>query len=425
MNNAIIKKAVNVLKISTIAILVAGNMFVPASLNDNNYINSNFDNVVVSSNNLKTSSFLTTDEVKTVAKELGCDISYLRTNQTLSGENFQRLANNGKEPIYITISDAYPAESRELIIKSLDEIFGLIRKVNSCYNYKIVDKVPKGKVFIAYEVKDINGSAGVTNIVEADGDGFNDSSVIYCDADLINGEQSDVVKQYTKTHELLHVLGTSDVYANKDESSFKNVIKSTTYMQTDMYPISHKDYFSKITPNDFKCILSLYAPKGSDIEQLKYMASVYEQEYYDYFVEEFDKQNFYGYEKRELCEDLSFELKKYMLTDYSIACKIKNGKYKLVFADKKGNTLQTQLGDVAFVKGSLVLKNVKLINVSTNIINYEQGDYYLDLIVSGGTVDGNTIVKVGDLFGNESKKATRLEGLNKTIAADEETILIN
>ena len=81
----------------------------------------------------KFAEYSSDDKIAFYASVLDCDTSYLKRHNG----NVVRMRHNDTEPIYVAIDPSYSKEDREAAIIALDEVFGIIGKINNIFTIKI------------------------------------------------------------------------------------------------------------------------------------------------------------------------------------------------------------------------------------------------------------------------------------------------
>ena len=112
----------------------------------------------------------------------------------------------------------------------------------------------------------------------------------------MNFEENFLTSDSIDSDELFHAFGADDIYSMENGVRAKpKAIK--TIMDTD-----YGDGTSKLSPNDVKCLISLYQEKkNSKDEQEKYLDEMneflqeYEKEYYSTFANKCKEKTNYGY----------------------------------------------------------------------------------------------------------------------------------
>ena len=80
-------------------------------------------------------------QVSYIADSLGVDTGVVAEGYKNSGDRkYTRLAPNVNEPIYVSFSDDYPKEEKEIATDALDYVFSILKSVNDNYYYKIVNE---------------------------------------------------------------------------------------------------------------------------------------------------------------------------------------------------------------------------------------------------------------------------------------------
>ena len=248
------------------------------------------------------------EQIDRLAKDLNCDNSIMKIDH---GE-ICRLAYNDNEPIYITFENDFPQEFKEQVINSLDFIFGLVGEINPLYYYEVVDDYNKikNKANIRYatfkENTYTNGRAEIYTY-----NNLNCGNTIKLNKQLLeieanNPKNQELLIYNTCLHELLHVFGLNDVY---NEGGLKNTENyyGNTFLQN-----AHN--LTSITPNDYKCLLSAYAPEVDTnqnyytlLDNMSKKASKFAYQYYlNRYQSLTEPQKYYHPTPNQLCLQATF-----------------------------------------------------------------------------------------------------------------------
>ncbi|MBE5741056.1 MAG: hypothetical protein E7351_00780 [Clostridiales bacterium] len=337
----------------------------------------------VSYKNIQYADYAPTKQVEAVAQALDCDLRYTAK----VGGMYCRPKHNGDEPVYVYIDDAYTSVQRDKAIQALDYVFGIIGQINDKYRYQVVDKATYDKV----------GSKSKISFFTEQHEGA--VAVIFPNIDIMSLVTSKIVENEGKiylnptqksyslysafVHELGHWCGLADVYTKNVNSNAWDIQRyaGNTYMNSTCK-------FSEFTPNDVKCFYSLLAEKGVDLSKAKAWVADYEKQYYYN-----ETQRMFGKDEQNrtnetvgddfICEgELSTAelliqdlMRKYGyngVTNSQILELRKNAdilryrvivdgpNYSLQILDESDNVLDSASGEVLYVNGSAVLKDVEL-----------------------------------------------------------------
>jgi len=322
--------------------------------------------------NVKYDEYASTSEIVSVMDELDCDASYL----TKYGDKYLQMEHNGDEPIYVCFDNSLTKEEIESAKKSLDEIFGIMGRINKNYKYEIVDtsvynsKLNRTKIY--YRAADIN----VTDLKHSSAfivrnpsllsfltnkRVYNNYNIVYNRLNYIDDEYRD----YIFMHELFHAFGADDIYSMENGVRAKpKAIK--TIMDTD-----YGDGTSKLSPNDVKCLISLYQEKkNSKDEQEKYLDEMneflqeYEKEYYSTFANKCKEKTNYGYtfdeRKVNIVSSIDILVGKEKWNSFKYDVKILDNKYKFTIKKETGKVLDSCTGEVVWMNDVAILKDVTL-----------------------------------------------------------------
>lgn len=333
---------------------------------------------------VKTKNYASNEQIEEVAKELNCDLSYMNTrffNKILV------LNHNGDKPIYVSIDNDFTSDEKKDIVFTLDHVFKLVNDINPNYRYELVDEneMPKNifTTTIKYELdKEDNNSSNYLALASSTNKNLlysqlvqpaiNSSVIIYDREKTENNKANRIV---VFTHELLHVFGFKDVYFEKINANYYHSLLNIINNSKDFYT---SDNFAVISPNDYRCLISVYAEKFKNkeeknkfLENFKIKTKEYDSLYYGIYKE---ANNLKGL---DIYDNIIFK-GTYIYTKYEIV--IKNNQYSFALLDENGNILDKCNGEAISVDGVLFLKNVKL---EKGFLSNVDGAYTIvDLILS-------------------------------------------
>lgn len=313
---------------------------------------------------VKTKNYAPKEQIEEVAKILDCDLSYLNQGKF---NNQIRLRHNEDKPIYVSIDSGFNDEEKSDIVYTLDNVFGLMKDINSHYTYEIVDedKLPKSIFISTIKYKlgvPKNSDTVFANNKFGNKDLFmnplvktttNTSTIIY-NRDLVKNQKANRI--IILTHELLHSFGFDDVYFDQTGKHYYNTLLEVEN--------SYREYdkskgFPIITPNDYRCLIAVYAEKFKNeeektayINKFKMKAEEYDSLYYSVYK---DVNNLNGFNSN----DLHF---KGTFVDYIYDVKIKNNSYSFAIYGKNNNIIEKCNGQAINIDGVFFLKNVVLQN---------------------------------------------------------------
>jgi len=322
--------------------------------------------------NVKFDDYASTSEIVSVMNELDGESDYL----TKFGNRFVQMEHNGDEPIYVCFDESLSEEEVESAKRSLDEIFGLVAKINKNYRYEIVNKKTyyskTNRTKIYYDL----GKHKVAKNSYADGFIFRKPSLIsfltnkrtyndfriYYDREQYVDECS---RDYVFKHELFHAFGFEDVY-EIENGYLKDVLLNKSLINR-LYGLQ----IQMLTPNDVKCLISLYQEKQETPEK--------EEEYLEEmksFLENYEKEFYFNFAQK--CKDktkTNYEFDKtYVKTTSPIVITIEDGteffytynvevqgdNYYFSITNEKGKILDSCKGDVVWTNDVAVLKDITL-----------------------------------------------------------------
>lgn len=329
----------------------------------------------------RTKDYSNQDQIETIAKTIDCDLTAVKNNDL---NKVVRMKHNAGEPIYVSISNEHTDEERAYINWSLDYVFDIVGDINDKYYYEIVDantlseKSNKGKTTISYQVGEANyqtkfGDDRANGIIVRENNkdsifpepSLRNTFKITYDREMHKNNSSQEI-QYTFLHELLHAFGFDDVLTTTAHYSFIPKYCGNTVMNP---TFGHK--INCLTPNDYRCIISAYAPQMDDskltqfINEYKQKVSEYDETYYHSFSALCEYKNNItstldtskpcsaNYTRSLTLEDGSTIIEQ-------IFVEVKDGKFYLAITDEHGNLLDQTLGDTVDCGNTLILKNVNL-----------------------------------------------------------------
>lgn len=321
--------------------------------------------------NIQLNDYATTSQIEFMAEELDCDTSYM----SRYNNRFIQMEHNGEEPIYVCFDESLNQAEIESAKKSLDEIFGIVGKINSNYKYKIVSKdVYKSKI----NRTKIYYNLGKYKVADVDVNGYIDREInlvsrltnkrtynnyeINFNRDKFTTNQA---RDYTFKHELFHAFGVDDVYIIEND-----VIKRPKLTKS-LIDATNADGNSMLTPNDVKCLVSLYQEKQETPEkQKKYIKDMkafikdYEENFYLKFSQNCKQKtnlNFsFQQSKVDAVSSLGIYLEDESRIYYNYNVSVDGTTYKFSITNEKGNMLDSCNGEVLWVNDIAVLKDVKL-----------------------------------------------------------------
>lgn len=313
------------------------------------------------------STYASNSQIVNVAKQLDCDMSYV----SQVANKYTKMQHNGDEPVYVCFDEKMNKKETTCAQKALDYTFGIVGKINDFYKYQLVDeptfdsKGLKTKIYFTVtdstNEDDPNATArNITNpfsLITSTETDFYFKVLKYRKEDEETAEKL----EHTYIHELLHVFGFDDVYK---ENTLKHM--GNTYMKSGVNGM--------ITPNDFKCLISLYAPKFESeseekeaIVHYKQMIEDYETYYYDKLSDiakarykNFSQQinilekSFTWYGERIVQGPNDFKFINY----YEL--KVENKKYTFKIFDSNKKEIDTHSGEAVHCNGVIFLKDVEL-----------------------------------------------------------------
>lgn len=373
---AILKNKKNIVKSSVITIAIAATIL----------------GGVHTTSNLITYDYGTFEQVQEIEQVLDTEISYRY-------DYLRRLKHNGNEPIYVSIGDEYTADNRERVIKALDNIFSIVGEINPNYRYELVDDIEEFKYLNKTTIKfgtanhnDANATArmwlNAFSIYSNTGH-LSEKCSINFDAEYLESAGDRIVE--TALHELLHCFGFDDAYSDND-----NGYHSNTMMNTDLYSVIP---LCSITPNDYKILCALYAPRMNDvmhrkeyIANTKQMIDEYSKEFYAKYSKEFIKREVARLKELDIYSDerinqiittkpiendidvIFNDLINIHNKSETIRVQVKNNKYAIVIYDADGKVINRCTGFVYRVDGELFLQDVKI-----DSFMYEGKAAYIDI----------------------------------------------
>lgn len=307
-------------------------------------------------------------QVEEIAQAIDCDTSYI----TQKNNKYARMEHNGSKPIYVCFDEALTEEEKASATRSLDYLFGIVGEINPFYRYEIVNKATfdkqKSKTKIYYTLGSRHIESGNKS---ADYEGFISRSynwlsflttkrtmnefTISIDRDLAADNLD-----YVYLHELFHAFGADDVFTILT-TPFSSKHQGNTFLQSQIgndVPLP--------TPNDMKCLLALYAPKFDNEEEKNSFLTRYESMLEEYEEVYYDQYSLYckdTYGDGELQQgNLSYSKTTYYTAhpelNHTHKITITGDKYLFEIYDKEKQLLDSASGDVVWVNGVAILRDV-------------------------------------------------------------------
>lgn len=343
---------------------------------------------------IATSKYITSSSITESLSDLDIENPYIIQD---SDGLYQRFANNGKEPIYISFDEKYESMPRykEIARESLDYVFGLLNEINPKYTYKIVSESERkqreffGKSTIQYIYEDFDstGRSLINGEAQRRPTYFDflvwDNIINRYNVSMHFGHLDTFEDEYVRyiyIHELLHVFGFKDVYETYRQDGRividgKSRYRADTFMQSKF----GKD-MQMITPKDYATLCALYTPKVSDEKKadeklrIEKLIEDYTTNYYNVVN---DKACEYIGDKRSVEKekikpgdvDSEIKFKRILFLDYNIDTKeytivqniyhvtINGDQYTLKLYDEDKKLLDTCSGKVIKTDNFLILEN--------------------------------------------------------------------
>lgn len=358
-------------------------------------------------------NYISQNEINSISSVIDCDLSYMSKEYN----NYLRMKHNEGEPIYVCFDDKYSDELKKQAIESLDYIFGIVGKINSNYKYEIVDrddffqKGNKTKIFYTFGTYFSTYKEYVSESnahLEQHHAWYNfatDNPVYYYYELNLNKERlegrSEEEILYSFNHELLHAFGFNDVYTNLFNKTTDKYY-GNTYM-------NNRIKYDMLTPNDLKCLISLYVEEDYDIEEIQSNIEKYQKKFYKYYAN-LCKQKFCT---SESLKETSFNFSSMIIAEeldktrygYNYKVVVDEERYLFEIYDMySGKLLDRCEGEVLNVNGAIVLKDVELkkgLKPNNSIDNYD-GGFIQDFIF----LSKNNEVVLYNYFDNFSFKGT-------------------
>ena len=335
-------------------------------------------------------------QIEEIADEIGADLSVVNsTNKRKIFDNeYNRLKSNKDKPVYVNLGDELSEDQKQMCTDALDYVFDYLGKINSEYKYEVVDSKRVNSEFDKGNSV-INFKHGNPNIVGTDGEivkakgrmvNYYDSfstllgkkanilnNVIFDNNYLTNDEYTNQDKLYTAIHEIMHSLGFNDVYTQEN-------IKTTDKFCGDTFMLSSLGRKTLLlTPNDYACLLAMYAKPMKGEELSKYIAEAkvkiekYKVNYYNAYAEiskeAMKEQHNCSFPlpvdfKDDRCYEFHFMDSELDENDvnhkFHYYVQVDNGKYKFAITDEGGNVLDKASGDAYCFDETVVLADVQL-----------------------------------------------------------------
>lgn len=360
------------------------------------------------------SYYSTHDQVVAISQALGAKPSalFLKGERDRTTEGcITRLEHKQGKPLKVAIHPSMSENVASIALEQADYLFSLVQSVNSNFAYEVVEFDENADLDIVFQNKEIgsNGEAQLmfhNRYLEGLGNEFSynyyvDSAFVSNVVISINERaayEGDVYAnregfiRYYITHELLHAFGFYDVYLNGE-----NAMDSTTLINNLLKERADEFLLSHITPNDYKNLISLYAPPSDnlaeDIKIYEQMVDEFSQKYYEGWAQD----NFQN--KKLPCSSIEngiYSFQKpvldnsgyYRHNDYTFEISVEENKYNLVVKNQNGEVVETSAGKVRYLELNLgtpeapafmpkavaILENVESANIFKNFSYGEDFD---------------------------------------------------
>ena len=348
--------------------------------------------------NLKFSEYSDDNSIEDMADDLDCDMGYI----SQFGNHFVRMEHNNKEPIYVCLDEELTDKEKESAIKTLDYMFGIVGTINENYTYKIVSKseyfskVGKSKIYYKlgtlkseYEGQEFKSNGyimSIPNLVSfLTAKRTRNNFIINIDRDQIAKSESEVQLEYTLLHELMHAFGFKDVYT-------VTRLKETDKYQGNTYINSSLDEIGMLTPNDVKCLISLYSQDDTEKDRMYDFLEAYSNNYYQNYTEvvadKYGKIDDFNEREIEIEGGLRVTKEDGSQHGYIYQVNIEDDKYEFRILDYFSNELLDSCsGDIVYANGMAILKDIEL---KTGMRPYDSSSSY-----SGGFVQDLVVGYLG------------------------------
>lgn len=321
--------------------------------------------------NITLSEYTNDKQIEYVADELDGDLSYMTEKQN----KYTRLQHNGKDPIYVCFDKSLNENEKQCARNALDYMFELVGGINPKYKYKIVDKTDynlhflQSRIYFTTEEKTKGKNEKAKGYIDSFG---NPTSMYTSKCTMMNvkivqnrslvNDQDMQELQYTYLHELVHAFGIDDVYLTDTQRKHygNTFINSFVGIKTGM-----------LTPNDYKCLISLYAEKEKDdnaqkeaIAKYKTMVEQYEEKYYqnyaDKIIEDYEIVNQMKSLNYKWQTHGSFSTSDGKYFNYLYKIIAKDGQYSIEIYDMDNKLIDSATGEAIMSSGVVIFKDVQL-----------------------------------------------------------------
>lgn len=334
--------------------------------------------------NIKYDDYLSDSEIEAIANDLECDTTYL--NKYFG--KYLRMEHNEDEPIYVCFDDELTEEEKQDAVKALDYMFDIVGTINKKYRYKIVNKdeyiSKSGKTRIYYQLGSrsieakgkvfksnayITGSKSMLSLLTAKRT-MNDYK-IYIDREEILNSDSKGRQYYIMVHELMHAFGFKDVYLLEPEKT-TDKFYGNTHINNSVLNLN------MLTPNDIKCLISLYSSEETDEKLVNKKLQESTIEYYERYTtacaEKALKAKNLDLEDMDLQASLRVTEEDGRKYGYNYKIKIEDGNYQFIISDLFSKEILDECSGKAYCRnGIIILENIQL---KTGMRPYDKPDSY-------------------------------------------------
>lgn len=326
--------------------------------------------------NKKVENYASQTQINEIAREIN-----VNTDKMMLGAfgNSKRMAHNNGRPILVTISNDFTTEEKEDILFSLNHIFGLVKEINKNYNYEIIkeselsEKYHSGDTVINYKLGEVNFHEYASATYRSSDDfltsAFTNKPLVESHTITFNRKKT-LSSKYGNiisfNHELLHVFQLGDVYSSMKDKKYFNTATNSMYT----LPL--------ITPNDYGCLISTYAPKFDNLEdkqnfinKFKQKLNNYDKEYYKLVKEEYKLSG-------EKFDELTFNAQEMRTVNgismtYNYSVSIEDDKYNFDIFNENNELLDTSSGKIIKIDNVYFLKDVELKSGQSKFPDYAEG----------------------------------------------------
>ncbi len=324
-----------------------------------------------------------------------------------NAEKVRRLAHNGNEPIYVTISKGFSGDEIEKIKSAFTYIENIFKDINSSYRFEYVENNLLNKLAgkVTIDVKDTDnpnyyGRAYVGGHSMFKSDYLINSKIELRTKKHDESERFDESEWFSEAvlHEILHLFQMQDLYKKDMEKEI-----STSFIFVD----SNTNIVPELTPQDYRALHAVYNKNYIvngvvDKEKLAdtvNLINLYEQNYYSVRANIIRNNYFIKYNYQNItsqnAEGANYKFKS---GSYDMSVQLNNGKYNFNVTHRaSGENVSSDTGDYLIVDGAVVLKNVETNRKYYNTSILSVYDRVADFMILQTDVNDFKIIDVADI----------------------------